>query len=356
MATLPPGFLEALATKYAVLDRDSQARTAQETAQTREIAPNAAAQRAVQGAQAGQIAATTATVDPLARSQIANTNANIGETQARTGLFGAQQQSTLHDLFGAPEDALRSFGTSVLGLPSAGSSGTGNVIGGAPTTTQNQHSILETGTGAAGLYSKGTTSVPPSNASRGASDGSTPGDFANSYAAGGNIQPVTLGQPTPKQPRGMTPPLAPGYADGVASVPFGRLGGVPAPGQTVTSGSWTGPTPAPAATGNQLATAAGLGPRVPRPQSYTKGTAKVPGKGSSKVDTVPAMLAPKEAVLNEKGADLIGRANITAANAAGNHIAGFAKGVTHVGRGLMNVLSAMGDAKAKEAPATKGMP
>ena len=48
-----------------------------------------------------------------------------------------------------------------------------------------------------------------------------------------------------------------------------------------------------------------------------QGATKVPGKGPSTVDTVPAMLAPREAVLNEHAADLIGRDKIAAANAIG---------------------------------------
>lgn len=56
------------------------------------------------------------------------------------------------------------------------------------------------------------------------------------------------------------------------------------------------------------------------PYGFSAGTAKVPGKGSSKVDTVPAMLAPREAVLNEHAADLIGRDKIAAANAIGNAV------------------------------------
>jgi hypothetical protein len=327
MANLPPGFLEALATKYAIADRDSQARTAQETAQTAQIAPNAQAQRAVQNAQAGQITAQTGTIAPLAESQIETGRANVGETNARGGYFNALGQSTLHDLISAPEDALRGFGRSVLGL--SDSPGTGNVIGGSPTTT-TQTSVL------------GSTPRAPVTS---VGFQPTPDERQRQERGALGFSKGTTSVPAPPKGKGM-----PGYAQGTPSVP--------GPGQTVTTGSWEGPTPAPPATGNQLARAAGLGARVPRPQTYSKGATKVPGKGSSKVDTVPAMLAPKEAVLNEHAADLIGRDNITAANAAGNHIAGFAKGVTHVGRGLAAVLSSLGqsEGQAKKAPATKGMP
>jgi hypothetical protein len=56
----------------------------------------------------------------------------------------------------------------------------------------------------------------------------------------------------------------------------------------------------------------------PRPVGGLKtGTTKVPGKGSGKVDTVPAMLAPGEAVLNKGAAEHVGRQNIEAANQIG---------------------------------------
>ena len=52
-------------------------------------------------------------------------------------------------------------------------------------------------------------------------------------------------------------------------------------------------------------------------RAYAKGTARVPGKGSGKVDTVPAVLAPGEAVLNKAAAEMMGRGTIAKANAAG---------------------------------------
>lgn len=50
---------------------------------------------------------------------------------------------------------------------------------------------------------------------------------------------------------------------------------------------------------------------------YSSGTSKVPGKGSGKVDTVPAMLAPGEAVLNKGAAEHMGRGMIAAVNKIG---------------------------------------
>lgn len=52
-------------------------------------------------------------------------------------------------------------------------------------------------------------------------------------------------------------------------------------------------------------------------QGFAKGIAKVPGKGDGTKDTVPAKLAPGEAVLNKAAAQSMGRGLIAALNAAG---------------------------------------
>ncbi len=113
---------------------------------------------------------------------------------------------------------------------------------------------------------------------------------------------------------------------------------VPAPGQTVTNGTWGAPTPnqdlrkqmgyggvkaAGGATDIDQSMAAG--PPMPYPQydsgaeSFAKGTSKVPGKGPSNKDSVPAVLAPGEAVLNSGAAQHMGRGAIAALNALGAH-------------------------------------
>ena len=53
-------------------------------------------------------------------------------------------------------------------------------------------------------------------------------------------------------------------------------------------------------------------------RGYAKGTARVPGKGSPKVDSVKAKLAPGEAVLNKPAADGLGRGLIAALNKMGS--------------------------------------
>jgi hypothetical protein len=61
-----------------------------------------------------------------------------------------------------------------------------------------------------------------------------------------------------------------------------------------------------------------------RPLFASKGMTKVPGKGSPKVDKVPAMLAPGEAVLNAPAAKMMGRGLIKKVNAAGQKKMGMA--------------------------------
>lgn len=66
-----------------------------------------------------------------------------------------------------------------------------------------------------------------------------------------------------------------------------------------------------------------LSPGMPAVR-YAKGTARVPGKGSGKVDTQPAMLAPGEAVLNKPAAEHMGRGLIAALNQMGAQKLGLA--------------------------------
>jgi hypothetical protein len=58
-------------------------------------------------------------------------------------------------------------------------------------------------------------------------------------------------------------------------------------------------------------------PTDPTNPGFSTGTSRVPGKGSPKVDSVKANLAPDEAVLNAGAADHLGRPVIDALNAIG---------------------------------------
>ncbi len=64
-----------------------------------------------------------------------------------------------------------------------------------------------------------------------------------------------------------------------------------------------------------------------------KGTPRISGEGSGKVDTVPAMLAPGEAVLNKSAAEILGRGLIAALNRAGAAQMGMPAGDENAPRG-----------------------
>jgi hypothetical protein len=59
---------------------------------------------------------------------------------------------------------------------------------------------------------------------------------------------------------------------------------------------------------------------------YLFGANEVPGQGTGRTDTVPAMLAPHEAVLNKAAADILGRGLIAALNSQGVKEMGMRRG------------------------------
>jgi hypothetical protein len=67
-------------------------------------------------------------------------------------------------------------------------------------------------------------------------------------------------------------------------------------------------------------------PGYPFGAGYLFGANEVPGQGTGRTDTVPAMLAPHEAVLNRAAADLLGRGLIAALNAHGVRQMGMSRG------------------------------
>jgi hypothetical protein len=69
-------------------------------------------------------------------------------------------------------------------------------------------------------------------------------------------------------------------------------------------------------------------PNYPFGAGYMFGANEVPGQGTGKTDTVPAMLAPHEAVLNKAAADILGRGLIAALNAQGVKQMGMGRGAT----------------------------
>jgi len=69
-------------------------------------------------------------------------------------------------------------------------------------------------------------------------------------------------------------------------------------------------------------------PGYPFGAGYLFGANTVPGQGTGRVDKVPAVLAPHEAVLNKAAADMLGRGKIAALNAAGVRQMGMGRGLT----------------------------
>ena len=100
-----------------------------------------------------------------------------------------------------------------------------------------------------------------------------------------------------------------GYATGTSDV-----SPPPAPGQTITSGTWTPPNSSGNGGQNQ-----DLRAKL-KAMGYVKGTPKVPGRMPAKggTDVVPAMLTPGEAVVNRGAVKTIGRDAIARANAKAN--------------------------------------
>jgi hypothetical protein len=150
------------------------------------------------------------------------------------------------------------------------------------------------------------------------------------------------------------------YAGGTSSVPISPA---PAPGQTITGGTWTPPNANPPSGQNQdLRAKMGMGIKA------ATGATRVPGKGAPNVDKVPAILAPGEAVLNEGAATHMGRGAITALNALGAHAMAMhgtpppgmpvAKDVRPIGRGMppakAKAKAPMPPMKGKVAAGSKG--
>jgi hypothetical protein len=67
-------------------------------------------------------------------------------------------------------------------------------------------------------------------------------------------------------------------------------------------------------------------PNYPFGAGYMFGANEVPGQGSGRTDTMPAMLAPHEAVLNKAAADLLGPVLIAALNSQGVKQMGMGRG------------------------------
>ena len=213
------------------------------------VPSDSAAQQELLRQQAAHTAATTKTVDPLARAQ-------IGLTGAQIGLTGAQAAHT-----DATTGTVAPLANAQIGL-------TGAEVGltGARTAEQQRATSLdadETGHATAYNYVKqhgGWPPPPPSTGYYGGNGVHYGSPSTGNYGGNG----VHYGSPSPSPP------------------PTIDLPSYTAPGHT-----------------------------------YSEGTTQVPGKGDGTVDTVDAKLAPGEAVINNEGAELVGRDTIEAINKLG---------------------------------------
>jgi hypothetical protein len=209
MAGPPAGFEDFLAQKYNIQKQEATNRGNLENAQAGAITGALGTENALRTAQANETNTRASTLQPLAQSSIASTQAGIGETQARTGLYGTEARVQTHNAFDPFPDLINGHIYDSLSGLNRTQSGQTSLTGGGGYSYVGR-SILDVGNLPAGAIS-------PNN----------------------------------------------------------------------------------------------------KIQLNSAGTERVPGKGTGKVDTVPAMLAPGEAVLNKGAAEHMGRDNIKQLNQVG---------------------------------------
>ncbi len=283
----------------------------------------------LRAAQAKESMERAKTIGPTAAASIAATQAGIGQTMAQTGLTNAQTgQIGFNTTDPASDDEWRQYYRGIntgngFGL-GAGDAPSGFVTGGVGSSTLNPVSGSMSadridpndprnkirpvgGIGAAG----GATEVQDPHA---ANDGT-----ANGTHVGGGAPVTGLMTLHDVMRHAMNSLHAAGGATTVLPTP------APAPGQTTTNGSWNpadlgGNTPNPNGQNQSLRRGLGMGVKAAGGATAINakgGTPQVPGKGAPNVDSVPATLAPQEAVLNAGAAHHLGRGTIAALNALG---------------------------------------
>lgn len=379
----PVGFGNLINRKYDIQERQGDAAAELARANAANITAATPFENALRSAQARETNQRAGTLTPLSEASIRQSDAGAREAGARAGYYGAQSglagsQSGLVDaqaqaqlsrlsptpdianvgLFRTtqqtyapdggsqaqvPDNTLQSTyrarqqpgftataGAPISGVPAGGltshaTSGVqdSNLIGGAlargpsssPVNGQGGIQIKDPNDFTA--FNRGTSMVEKPVPAPGQTQTS------GTWGSPPNIRQITgitgVPRPTP------TPPPAPAYAKGTSKVPHkgagkhvaappmmspgGPMGapqGMPSPGQTgpAMPGPMGGPPP-------------GL-PGLAGMLQAAMGADQVPGQGNK--DTVPAMLTPGEAVVNQGGVSHIpgGRATIAHANAQGN--------------------------------------
>jgi hypothetical protein len=282
MAGVTGQFAGALQQKYDLQRQglDAQARLSDAQADT--LRSRSPFENALADAQAYQTRQQGATLGPLADASIAATRAGIGETAARTGLYGAEGAQIYDGL--APIGPLGARGLyrgqQSFYNPGGFGGGQGNAPIASPTpsiTSQplvsTQRSILDGGpmggdpndplqrraAGVGGAYAKGTARVPAMG------KGPVKGSIAAKQPP--MMPPMSLHDKL----MGRGSPGMPAYAFGTRNVPVPTPAPAPAPvpgpNDTTTSGQW-GPGQ------NQT-----LRDRIFGPKMFAMGTSKVPSMG-----------------------------------------------------------------------------
>lgn len=281
MVGAPAGFQDALNRKYDILQQEATSRSRLEGAQASAIPLQTQSEAALRSAQAYATRAQGATYQPLAQASIATSYGGLPELAARAHLIGAQ--ATGEDLLNSP-----------MGVEGA---------------TQLRAGLMGR-FGSPGVFNNGGSLF--NNGGIGTSAGSTKSVLDNNVI-GGNPGREVL----------------PGYKKGTAKVPSkGSKGFAAMPmGGGIGMLPPTMMAPPPVA---QVSNPMGS------PVTADKGMAKVPGKGSGKVDTVPARLAPGEAVLNKAAAEHVGRGLIAVLNQLGAQKMGMAPSGPDPGQSVNN--------------------
>lgn len=252
-----PGMDGWLARKYNIQEESADANAALARAQAGATESRSPFENALLNAQANQTQQQASTLRPLANASIAATTAGIGETHARSGLYGAETASTY--------DGLAPIGT--LGA-------------------QGLYRGMQNFSGGDGGPNAGSSSPAASSAPQRSITDPTPTITAGGV---GSLERSSFGDGS--DPTNPYSTRFRRYASGTARVP---IPAGPGPGQTITGGTWE-PPPPPAPTPNQDLRAKMFG-QLPR--AFAKGTAKVShgggghGKGKGSKPASPALMPP----------------------------------------------------------------
>lgn len=324
----PAGFGGALARKYDILQQQANAATrtaisnANNTdAQTEQVAANAMSQRRLQGSQAGLYGAQAAEIAPDAQSRRDLESAQANQTRQQAAYVGPLADAQI----GEQGARSRYYGQEgMAGLLNADANSRNANTNASSVGLTAQRSLNPYGRIVGGVAGQLYDATHPNGYHIGTADVISRAHAGAIYDAHPKVQEHfrhgSANVPAKGHGRAMAANSQKGQGGGLAAI-------LPA---LMAAGSGAG-----GAGGAGGAPGAGMpqpGAGMPQPGGaqgpvgmFAGGT--VPGKGSGKVDTVPAMLAPHEAVLNRAAADKLGRGKIAALNQQGVKKMGTGRGM-----------------------------